>query len=96
MHELDDGEKIWEIIGYYLAQLCMNITLMMSPEVIVLGGGVMNRKIVFKYIHRYFIELVNKYIEHPLFTDENIAHYIKQPALGMNVGLKGALLLKFL
>lgn len=68
LHELDDGEKIWDLIGYYLAQLCLNITLTVSPEVIVIGGGVMNRKIVFKYIHRYFLELLNKYIEHPLFT----------------------------
>ena len=56
----------------------------------------MNRKIVFKYIHKYFIELLNKYIDHPLFTQDNIEHYIKPPALGANVGLKGALLLKFL
>jgi fructokinase len=31
LHELDDGERIWEIIGFYLAQLCINLTLTVSP-----------------------------------------------------------------
>lgn len=40
---LADDNPIWEIISYYLAQLCLNITLMISPEVIILGGGIMTR-----------------------------------------------------
>lgn len=31
LHEIEDVDKIWEIIGYYLAQLCLNITLTVSP-----------------------------------------------------------------
>lgn len=56
----------------------------------------MNRKILYKYIHKNFIELLAKYVEHPLYTEENIHNYIVPPILGASVGVKGAMLLKFL
>ena len=31
LNELEDSDKIWKIIGNYLAQMCLNITLTMSP-----------------------------------------------------------------
>jgi fructokinase len=31
LHEISDDEKVWKIIGNYLAQLCLNITLIASP-----------------------------------------------------------------
>ncbi len=89
-------EKIWEIIGYYLAQLCLNLTLIVSPEKIIIGGGILNRKILYKYIHDNFIKLLAEYVEHPLFTHENIHNYIVPPVLGATVGVKGGLLLKHL
>ena len=96
LHEIEDVEKVWEIVGYYLAQLCVNITLTVSPERIIIGGGIMNKKILYKYIHKNFIELLAKYVEHPLYTEENIHNYIVPPILGSSVGVKGAMLLKFL
>lgn len=56
----------------------------------------MNRKILYKYVHSHFITLLAKYIEHPLLTPENIHEYIVPPALGSNVGVKGAMLLRFM
>jgi hypothetical protein len=56
----------------------------------------MNRKILYRYIHEYFIQLLAEYVEHPLFTHENIHNYIVAPNLGATVGVKGALLLKFM
>lgn len=68
LHEISDQEKIWKVLGNYLAQLCLNITLTVSPEVIVIGGGIMNRKILYHFIHEEFIKLLAKYVEHPLYT----------------------------
>lgn len=68
----------------------------MSPEVIVIGGGIMNRGILLRYIHRDFLVLLAKYVEHRLFTPENVGKYILLPDLGSSVGVKGGLLLKYL
>lgn len=40
---LSDEDDVWVKVAYYLAQLCLNLTLIASPEVIVLGGGILNR-----------------------------------------------------
>ena len=62
----------------------------------MIGGGIMNRKVLFKYIHADFLELLSRYVEHSLFTPENIKNYIVAPTLGSQTGVKGALLLKYL
>ena len=50
--DIGDDEKVWRLIGFYLAQLCLNVTLLLSPEVIIIGGGIMNRKLLFPLIHK--------------------------------------------
>jgi fructokinase len=40
---LSDDHEIWEMIGYYLGIMCANLTLTLSLEKIVLGGGVLMR-----------------------------------------------------
>ena len=39
---------------------------MNSVEVIILGGGVMNRSILYPIIRNEFKKLLNGYVEHPL------------------------------
>ena len=50
--EVSEDARVWKLVGHYLAQLCLNITLLTSPEVIVIGGGIMNRGILYSIIHR--------------------------------------------
>lgn len=83
---------MWRLVAFYLAQLCLNITLLISPEVIVIGGGVMNRKLLFGLIHKEFIRLLSGYVDHPLLSS-NISEYIVAPRLGGEVGVKGAMIL---
>lgn len=82
-------------MAFYLAQLCLNITLLISPEVIVIGGGVMNRKLLFGLIHKEFIRLLSGYVDHPLLSSR-ISEYIVPPRLGNEVGVKGAMILSHL
>lgn len=62
---LSDNDKVWRIIGYYLAHLCLNITYTCSPEVIIIGGGVLNRSILYKIIQNEFKKILNEYLVHP-------------------------------
>ena len=66
LHEVEDDSKVWRIVGFYLAQLALNVTLTTSPEVIIIGGGVMNRKVIYKYMRGYFIDMLAGYVEHDL------------------------------
>jgi len=89
--DVEVDHPVWKKVAYYLAQLCLNLTLTLSPEVIILGGGVMNQPTLLPLIHEEFKTLLNGYVQHPkLATLEN---YIKKPTCGDNVALIGAALL---
>jgi len=47
---ISDDDEIWDLIAHYLSVFCANLTYICSPEVIVIGGGIMNRKILFDKI----------------------------------------------
>ena len=68
IHTLNDDDKIWEVVGFYLGNLCANILMMTSPEVIILGGGVMQRKVIYPYVLKSFTEALNGYLVHPKLT----------------------------
>ena len=72
LSQISDDGKVWKLVGYYLAQLCLSITLLLSPEVIVIGGGIMNRTLLYEIIHEEFIRLLAKYVDHPLFKRKDI------------------------
>ena len=70
----------------------MNYMLILSPERIVLGGGVMDQAHLFTMIRQMVHDRLNGYIEFP----EIMAHldsYIVPPALGNKAGVLGALAL---
>jgi len=90
--ELPDEHVAWRIEAYYLAQLCATAVLALSPEVIVLGGGVMNTECLFPMVRAETQGLLGGYIRHPAVLD-GIDGYIVPPGLGGNSGVVGALLL---
>ena len=77
----------------YLAQMCVNMIVTVSPEVIVLGGGVMQQALLFPKIRAKVLDLLGGYVSSPSITPEGIDSYIVPPALGVNSGVIGALLL---
>lgn len=90
--ELPEDHLAWELEAEYLAQMCVNTIVTLSPKKIVLGGGVMHQLHLFPRIRRRTLELLNGYVAHPAIL-ENIDDYIVPPALGDNAGAVGSLLL---
>lgn len=91
-YNLPKDHKAWELEAYYIAQALMNYILILSPEKIILGGGVMKQEQLFPLVRKYVKELLNGYVQ----TDEilnNIDNYIVYPELGDNAGLLGAVAL---
>lgn len=91
-YDLPVDHPAWEMEGYYLAQALMTFILTLSPEKIILGGGVMKQTQVFGYIHKYVVEMLNGYVQKDVIL-KDIEHYIVYPELGDNAGITGALAL---
>ena len=89
---LDQDNKVWEIEAYYIAQALVNYILILSPKVILLGGGVMHQTQLFPLIRTQVKELLNGYIQHPSILNCDV-NYITEPGLGDNSGLLGAIAL---
>jgi fructokinase len=89
---ISDDHPFWEIESAYIASALANYILVLSPKKIVLGGGIMQRLILFPIIKRKVKEALNDYIQSPSVL-ENIVTYIVPPGLGNQSGVLGALAL---
>lgn len=90
--ELTPDHPAWEMEAYYLAQALMNYVLVLSPQRIVMGGGVMKQQQLFPLIRKKLQDLLNGYVSHPSLN-QDIDQFIVPPGLGDNAGLCGALAL---
>ena len=83
-HLLPDGHPAWDLQAEYLALGIVNWTCTLSPERIVLGGGIMHREELFPKVRLRVAELLNGYLEPP---------EIVPPKLGVRAGVLGAIAL---
>lgn len=81
---MEEDHKTWELEAYYLAQATYNTTLLLAPEVIILGGGVMKQRHLMPKVREKFAELVNGYVETP-----PLEKYLVTPLLEDNPGTIG-------
>lgn len=88
--EIPNNDSNWDIIAYYIAQALYTYTMILSPEQIVLGGGVMQRGHLYPLIHKYFETMNAGYID---FTQlgEQVDKYIVAPALAEHSAIVGAI-----
>lgn len=56
---------VWKRIGYYIAQLCLNVFLLTSVEKIVIGGGIASHPHLLSYVTTDFDILLNGYVKLP-------------------------------
>jgi fructokinase len=91
-HDLPDDHPAWELEADYLAQGLVNIILILSPQRLILGGGVMEQSHLFPRIRRRVQEQLNGYIQKPAIL-EHIDEYIVPPGLGSRAGVLGAIAL---
>ncbi|SDD92150.1 ROK family protein [Kordiimonas lacus] len=87
--DLPEGHKAWEFEAFYLAQMCRSITLMLSPQKIVLGGGVMARPGLIEAVRQEFAKALASYV--PVAARAGgLDSYIVPQSLGGVSGLAGA------
>ncbi|MBQ7774663.1 MAG: ROK family protein [Lachnospiraceae bacterium] len=86
---LKDRQEVWDLEAYYIAQALANYILILSPEMIILGGGVMHQEQLFPLIRGYVKEILNDYIKTKEL--ENLETYIVPASLQDNQGIMGCL-----
>lgn len=91
LHEIAKHEAT-QLVGYYLGQLAANILLMLSPERLVFGGGVMQHEPLLDELRAEAARYLNGYAG--IGADASaLASTIVAPRLGTRSGIRGALLL---
>lgn len=88
-HLLKEDSQVWELEAYYIAQALVNYIVILSPERIILGGGVMMQEQLFPLVRRKVLELLNGYLNTKELTD--IDRYIVPASLGGDQGIIGCI-----
>lgn len=92
---LEDTDPLWDAEAHYLSSLCATLVLTMSPEVIVVGGGVMKRRCLVGKIQAKTRELLGGYVASDKLSQDNMKDYIKLSRFGDEAGLIGSVALGF-
>lgn len=87
--QLADRKEVWELEAYYIAQALVDYIMVISPQRIVIGGGVMHQEHLIPLIREEVKRQLAGYIDTKELSD--IDQYIVLPSLNDNQGIMGAL-----
>jgi len=90
--ELTADHPAWRLEAHYLALGLANLICTLSPQRIILGGGIMQQTALFPMVQRNVQQLLNEYLQAPAILQQ-IDQYIVPAALGNRVGVLGAIAL---
>lgn len=89
---LPEDHPAWALEAHYLALALMNLTVTLSPQRILLGGGVMQQPHLFDLVRAELSRLLNGYVQHPEILDQ-MNQFVQPPGLGSKAGILGCLVL---
>lgn len=81
---LSDDDELWDIVSFYLAHLSVMLVSTVSSQIVVIGGGIMQRTILFEKIRSYATKFVNGYL------DVDFTRVILESPFGQDAGIIGA------
>jgi fructokinase len=88
---LDDPEA-WALEAEYLALALVNVTCVLSPQRVIVGGGVGARAGLLGQVRRRLLELLAGYLPVAELTDHDaVERYVAAPGLGDDAGVTGAI-----
>ncbi len=90
--DLNKDHKAWDLEAQYISFALINYIFTLSPERIIIGGGIMEQKKLLPLILTTVKKMLNNYIHLEEITD-NIEKYIVLPSLAQKSGILGALVL---
>ncbi|MBB6253768.1 ROK family protein [Nitrospirillum iridis] len=90
--DLPDDHPVWDLVGDYLGQMVANLLFVLSPQRIVIGGGVGGRPGLLTRVRHHAHRHIGGYIDHPALAD-GLSGFVVPPGLDTGSGLAGALAL---
>ncbi len=87
--ELAEDPRVWALESSYIAQAITDYIMTLSPERIILGGGVMKQTQLFPLIREKTIDYIHGYLVMPELQD--IEHYIVPAGCGEDQGILGCI-----
>lgn len=88
--ELGPDHEALQLEAEYIAHLCAELTYIVSPKKIIVGGGVANAKGLLPTVRKKTGELLSGYLSDPIYMG-TLEDYIVEPGLGSRAGVLGAL-----
>lgn len=89
---LGPDHPAWDLEAKYLAHGIVPQIYILSPQRIIMGGGVMEQAHLFPKVREHVGRILNGYIQAPAIL-EHIDQYIVPPGLGNRAGVLGAIAL---
>ncbi|HOC73958.1 MAG TPA: ROK family protein [Candidatus Hydrogenedentes bacterium] len=89
---LSPEHPAWDLEAKYLAHGIVPQIYILSPQRVILGGGVMDQAHLFPKVRRHVGEILNGYIQARVLL-EDLDSYIVPPGLGNRAGVLGAVAL---
>jgi fructokinase len=89
---LPKDHPAWDIETDHIANALANYILTISPQKIIVGGGVAQQEHILPMVHSKVLKVLNGYVQSEQIT-KNISSYIILPELGNMAGVLGALAL---
>ncbi len=86
--DLTERDDVWDMEAWYIAQALVSYTMILSPEIFILGGGVSHQKKIFPLVRKYYAQFMNGYLKTKQLED--LDSYIVCQSLDDNQGLLGA------
>jgi len=90
--KLPPDHPAWDLEAHYLAVALHGFICTLSPQRVILGGGVMDQLHLFPMVREKVLSSLNNYVQHPVLLKQ-INEYIVPPSLGNRAGVLGAIAL---
>ncbi len=89
---LPPDHPAWDLEAHYIAIALADYIFTLSPQKIIIGGGVAQQAHMLPLIHQKIQAVINGYVQSNRIT-RDIQDYVVQPGLGTRSGVLGALAL---
>ena len=89
---LPDQHPAWDLEARYIASALSTLVLVLSPERVILGGGVMQAEQLLPLVRKHLLSSLGSYVQADAVLS-GIDQYVVAPQLGQQAGIAGALVL---